>query len=155
MATKENFLTHCSEGNYLHIAAHGFYDKNKNEDCYIQFSPSESEDIKLTINDIASLKIDAHLVVLSCCNTGQGQFRKGESVFALNRSFMAAGGQNVISTLFKVPDALACELMTHMYEEHLSRQKNISSALQKAKQQLAEKEGVTPMVWCGYQLVGI
>lgn len=153
-ATKESFLTYCMKGTYLHIAAHGFYSKDENEGCYIQFSPSEKDDIKLTINDIASLKIDAHLVVLSCCNTGQGQFRKGESVFALNRSFMAAGGQNVISTLFKVPDAFACELMTHMYEVHLNQQKKISSALGDAKRQLIAREGVTPMVWCGYQLMG-
>jgi len=153
-ATKESFLKHCMKGTYLHIAAHSFYSKDENEDCYIQFSPSEKDDIKLTIKDIASLKIDAHLVVLSCCNTGQGQFRRGESVFALNRSFMAAGGQNVISTLFKVPDALACELMTYMYEVHLSQQKDISPALRDAKRQLIMREGVTPMVWCGYQLMG-
>jgi len=154
VATKENFLAHCTKGNYLHIAAHGFYDKDKDEDCYIQFSPAESEDIKLTINDIASLKINAHLVVLSCCNTGQGQFRKGESVFALNRSFMAAGGQNIISTLMNVPDEISCELMTRMYEQHLREQKNISPALRNAKRQLIEKDGITPMAWCGYQLVG-
>jgi len=92
---------------------------------------------------------------LSCCNTGQGQFRKGESIFALNRSFMAAGGQNVISTIFKVPDSLACELMTCMYGEHLRGQKNISSALRSAKQQLVAKDGVTPKMWCGYQLMGV
>jgi len=154
VATKENFLVHCTQGDYLHIAAHGFYSKDKNEGCYIQFSPSEDDDIELNINDIAAMKIDAHLIVLSCCNTGQGQFRKGESVFALNRSFMAAGGKNVISTFFKVPDALACELMTCMYEEHLGQEKNISPALRDAKRQLIQKEGVTPIAWCGYQLVG-
>jgi len=154
VATKDNFVAYCTQGTYLHIAAHGFYSKKKDEDCYIQFSPSDKDDIRLTINDIASLKIDAHLIVLSCCNTGQGQFRKGESVFALNRSFMAAGGQNIISTLFKVPDALACELMTNMYEKHLNEKRNVAPSLRAAKLQLIEKEGITPKMWCGYQLVG-
>lgn len=153
-ASKNNFIQKSAAARYVHIAAHGFYSTDKETDCYIQFSPTETEDIKLTIKDIQTLHLNAHLVVLSCCNTGVGAYKKGESMLALNRSFVAAGAENVISTLFKVPDALAAELMIAMYESHLSEAQAISPALRQAKRQIIANQHVTPIAWCGYQLIG-
>ncbi len=149
-ASKEAFINNSPKTKYLHVAAHGFY----KEDSYIQFSSSEDKDTRLTVGDIQILRLSAFLVVLSCCNTALGQYRKGESMLALNRGFLAAGAQNVISTIFKVPDKLAAQLMTDFYQLHLNDSQHIGTALRQAKLNLIANKDVTPMAWSGYQLIG-
>ncbi len=154
-ASKAAFLNQqTASTKYVHIAAHGFYNSDAETDCYIQFSADEQADIKLTLKDIQVLRLDTFLLVLSCCNTGVGRYRKGESMLALHRGFLAAGAKNVIATIFKVPDKLAALLMVNMYENHLKKGNNIGSALRQAKLSMIADKDVVPIAWCGYQLIG-
>lgn len=102
--------------------------------------------------DAYNLKLNADLVVLSCCETGVGKMAIGEGVMALNRGFFYAGAKNVIYTLFKVYDQASCQLTQYLFQ-HILEQKHYSSALKEAKRQLI-LQGKAPIHWAGYLLIG-
>ena len=61
----------------------------------------EEEDYMLTVEDIYSSRINAQLVVLSCCHSGRGQI-KAEGVVGLTQAFLAAGAHSVLATLWAI-----------------------------------------------------
>jgi CHAT domain-containing protein len=59
------------------------------------------------------------LVTLSACDTGLGEARVGEGVFGLRRSFLQAGAQNLMVTLWPINDETTVQFMTDFYRETL------------------------------------
>ena len=51
----------------------------------------EGEDGFLHAFELYNMKLNAELVVLSTCNSGSGQFQKGEGLMSLSRAFAYAG----------------------------------------------------------------
>jgi hypothetical protein len=49
----------------------------------------------LQMYEIANLKLNADLVVLSACKSGQGKLHQGEGVTGLARAFLCAGSREV------------------------------------------------------------
>jgi CHAT domain-containing protein len=112
-----------------------------------------SSDGVLTAYEAMDLNYDGtELVVLSACNTGVGDWTMGEGVFGLQRSFLAAGADNVMMSLFKVPDAATAELMNLFYEDWI-RTGDKHHALKYAKIELRKKYP-HPFYWGSFVLVG-
>lgn len=95
---------------------------------------------------------NTQLVVLSACETGLGKIENGEGVFGLQRSFMQAGADNVLISLWKVDDAATRDLMIAFYQ-HLAAGNSMHASLKKA--QLAAASGsLDPSLWGAFVLVG-
>lgn len=152
-ATLDNFKALAGKYRYVLVAAHADYNGKQPDQTGIIFSPNESDNRAiLYMGDAYNLRLQAELVVLSCCETGLGNINKGEGTMALNRGFLYSGAKNVIYTLFKVYDKESCNLTTELFRQIIA-QKTPTQALHHAKLNIIER-GQMPNKWAGYVLVG-
>jgi CHAT domain-containing protein len=99
------------------------------------------------------------LVVLSACNTGQGDVKNGEGVFGLRRALEEAGAQHVLMSLWSVPDQETLELMQRFYSKWLGGTE-VHAALEQAQMEMREKVKAAhdgrdlPYYWGAFVLVG-
>jgi len=85
--------------------------------------PPEAEDGLLTAEDVSGMSLlGTELVVLSACDTGLGEVKRGEGVFGLRRAFVHAGAATLVMSLWKVPDDETRELIVEFYRHLLAGQ---------------------------------
>jgi CHAT domain-containing protein len=172
----KNTLQQYPNLQFLHIAAHGVFNANNPQLSGIVFSPNTNEDAlaQTTEQPIAATKRDiaeqygtmlymgdtyqlnlknVQLVVLSCCDTGLGKMASGEGMMAINRGFLYAGAQNVVFTLFKIPDQQSNLLVQALFKYLLSGQ-TYATALKNAKQEILTQTNIRPIHWAGFVLLG-
>lgn len=140
--TEESFLSmHGKAPRILHLATHGFYytpTKAEEVDYLRGYSdamslsglimsggnaawqgkelPAGTLGGVLTANNIAHLDLsDTDMVVLSACQTGQGN-ATSEGLYGLQRAFKKAGVGTMVMTLWSVSDQVATEFMIKFYE---------------------------------------
>jgi CHAT domain-containing protein len=112
----------------LHIASHGFFlpDARVNgENPLLRAGlalaganlPHETNESGiLTALEASSLNLwGTQLVTLSACDTGVGEIRNGEGVYGLRRSFVLAGAESMVMSLWPVSDSVARETMVAYY----------------------------------------
>jgi CHAT domain-containing protein len=111
------------------------------------------EDGILTSYEAMNLGLDnTELVVLSACETGLGEMKSGEGVYGLQRSFLVAGADAVIMSLFKVNDEKTTELMDLFYQKWL-KGTDKRTAFVEAKKEMKNRYD-TPMYWGAFLMVG-
>ncbi|NEO83374.1 MAG: CHAT domain-containing protein, partial [Spirulina sp. SIO3F2] len=96
----------------------------------LALTPALGSDGFLTSREIAQLDLAADLVVLSACDTGQGRIT-GDGVVGLARSFIAAGADTVVVSLWAIPDAPTADLMVAFYQQ-LAQHGDKAQALREA-----------------------
>ena len=78
--------------------------------------PIENDGI-VTAEEVGGLRLDGTwLVVLSACDTGEGEARAGEGVMGLRRGFIQAGAQNLLMTLWPISDETTVQIMLDFYD---------------------------------------
>jgi HEAT repeat protein/CHAT domain-containing protein len=83
-------------------------------------TPHPENDGILTAQDVGTMDLNGTwLVVLSACDTGDGEARAGEGVMGLRRGFVQAGAQNLLMTLWPVSDHWTMEMMEAFYDRAL------------------------------------
>lgn len=109
-------------------------------------------------SEIASLKLDADLVVLSACNTGGGSGGKlgGESLSGLARAFFQAGTRSVLVSHWQVDTVATARLMTRMFERVANNSdRHLARALQRSQLDLlARPQTAHPYFWAAFTFVG-
>ena len=154
-ATKEQVLSRLNSVSSVHIAAHGSAERGE-----ILLSPNlggseplEEKDFLLTMTDVLNAKLDAKLVVLSCCHSGQGEI-KAEGVVGIARAFLGAGARSVIASLWAVNDQATLVFMRHFYE-HLVKGQSASKSLHEAMKMMRESNDFNAvMYWAPFMLIG-
>lgn len=151
-ATLEAFRKYAPHYNHILLCTHAFFDEQEPENSHIAFSTGSTPN-KLLLPDAYDLHLNANLVVLSACETGRGEMRKGEGIMGLNRGFLYSGARNILFTLFKIPDKPTYQLLPIFFEAILDNE-NYPKALQRAKKRIANETNATPLFWAGMVLIG-
>ena len=105
----------------------------------------------LTALEVANLDLfNTKLVVLSACETGRGDIDNHEGIFGLKRAFKSAGAQQLLLSLWKVPDEQTQTLMLYFYRAYIQ---NIPAhkALEIAQNKLRIQYS-NPYYWAAFQL---
>jgi len=123
---------------YLHFAVHGLVDDSNPARSGLALSRENevSEDGVLRAEEIARLRLNALLVVLSGCRTGYGKLLQGEGMLAISRSFYYAGARAVVATLWNVDDVSTTQFMKSFYAQ-IKNGLDPEDALRQAKIQMA------------------
>jgi CHAT domain-containing protein len=152
-ATKVDIVQQLPEARLVHLATHGLLDdiKQLGVPGAIALAPSRNDDGFLTAGEILKLKLNAELVVLSACHTGQGKIT-GDGVIGLSRSLITSGVPSVIVSLWAVPDAPTTLLMSEFYR-HLASNPDKAQALRSAML-MTKKQYPLPVNWAAFTLIG-
>jgi tetratricopeptide (TPR) repeat protein len=111
------------------------------------------EDGILTAAEVSSMNLsNTKLVVLSACETGLGKIEGSEGTFGLKRGFKLAGVEQMIVSLWSVPDKETMELMTLFYTD-LTKTLNPVISFEKAQKEMRTKYPTEPEKWAGFVLV--
>ncbi|NEQ66763.1 MAG: CHAT domain-containing protein [Symploca sp. SIO2D2] len=155
-ATKAAIVPKLPQARFIHLATHGVLDdfKGIGTPGAIALAPSSTGEVNdglLTAGELFEIKLNAELVVLSACKTGQGEITS-DGVIGLSRSLIAAGVPSIIVSLWSVPDAPTADLMTRFYQ-HLAQNNNKAEALRQAMLDTM-KEHPNPKDWAAFTLIG-
>src|SRR5262249_10694337 len=102
----------------LHLGVHGYFDPEYPWFSGLVLSP-ETEGGQagfLNLMEIGTLKLDAELVFLAACETGQGKLVRCDGIQSTARSFLIAGARAVIATQGSVDDIAAAKLAKSFYQ---------------------------------------
>lgn len=155
-ATKAHVLSKLSSVALVHIAAHG-----KAETGEIMLSPNpttyktpKEKDYLLTMEDVKNAKLNARLVVLSCCHSGRGKI-KAEGVVGIARAFLGAGARSVLASLWAIDDAATFKFMEMFYKQLVEEKHSASKSLNQAMKQMRESESFNDLrLWAPFVLIG-
>ena len=110
------------------------------------------DDGTLDLEEIATLRLNADLVVLSACRSVEGRFRKGEGITGLARAFVLAGSRGVVCSLWSIDDRRTSGLMQALYAGLQQRQQP-ADALRNAQLQMIQS-GEPPFYWAPFIYIG-
>jgi CHAT domain-containing protein/Flp pilus assembly protein TadD len=160
-ATKVNILKKMPTAKLVHLATHGLLEYGSHNGVAsvdglgvpgaIALTPSGNDDGLLTASEIINLRLQAELVVLSACRTGEGRI-SSDGVIGLSRSFISAGTESVIVSLWSVPDVETAKLMKFFYQT-LQKNPDKASALRQAML-MTMKDKPLPLHWAAFTLIG-
>lgn len=152
-ATEPTVIQQMTQARMIHLATHGLLEdvQGLGVPGAIALAPTAKADGLLTSQEILDLRLQAELVVLSACDTGQGRIT-GDGVIGLSRSLISAGVPSVVVSLWKVPDEPTAALMTEFYQQ-LQRSPDKAQALRQAM--LKTKASYPdPLDWAAFMLIG-
>lgn len=156
-ALKQRALQEGGQYRILHFATHGHYNDAAPLYSFVVLAEppvNSSSDMFLTASDIFSQTWKADLVVLSACETGQGQKVNGEGIVGLTWALTGAGVQSAVVSQWSVSDASTSQLMQG-FNRNLKAWQGKAEALQQAALSLMKDGQHThPYYWAAFILVG-
>ncbi len=146
-ASKHNFIQASGENNVLHLATHACVD-----DLFPMNNRIFFEDEPVTTADLFGMNINAEMVVLSACNSGTGNYIRGEGMMSLSRGFAYAGCQSLVMSLWAVDDCATAAIMENFYRE-IAQGHDKALSLRKAKLNYIRQYGKPtshPYYWAAF-----
>jgi len=120
---------------------------------------TDEDDGLLKASEVAQLKMNADIIMLSACNTASGDELGAEGLSGLARAFIYAGARSLLVSHWSVESSSAAELTTGMFDV-MSADDSIgrSEALQMSMVDLMMDEDQPyyshPAFWAPFSLIG-
>ena len=114
----------------------------------------------LTSKEIASLNLDADLVILSACNTAGSDGRpRAETFTGLSQAFFTAGADSLMSSHWPVMSGAATRLTVETIDRSRNQGESLAVSLQQAMQTVRKEGAVSaleahPSYWGPFVIVG-
>jgi CHAT domain-containing protein len=169
-ATEAAVRQHITSSRYVHIAAHGWVDYQKdNDNLFGALVLTPGKDVRDTQNDgLLQLReiyglglLHCELAVLSACETNIGGERPLEAGTSMARAFLERGAKRVICSQWSTDDRATTKLMGSFFEALKSarlggREVDYDSALHEAMLTIRRDPdlGDKPRLWAPFVLVG-
>lgn len=156
-ATTDALRTRAAARRVLHLAVHG--DFRPDNPLFSGLALAEGW---LTTFDIFNLRLNASLVTLSACQTGQHVIGGGDELLGLMRAFFAAGASSLVLSQWAVEDRSTAALMTAFYGHLMSgatkgdalRQSQLQFIRSQIAPELPADAYTHPYFWAPFFLVG-
>jgi CHAT domain-containing protein len=157
-ATKERFLATVNQYPIVHLATHAVSSMDNAAGSFIAFYPGKggSIDNRLYLEELYGLNLQqTRLVIISACETGQGEVVPQEGVISLARAFAYAGCGSTINSLWKADDQATSVILKRFYA-HLREGETKARALQLAKLDYLKSDAIdkSPAFWAHLVLTG-
>jgi CHAT domain-containing protein len=157
-ATKARLLKDLNRYPILHLATHAVSSVDNVAGSFIAFYPQKDSPIEdcLFLEELYGLDMNkTKLVVISACETGQGELVSNEGVISLARAFAYAGCASSISSLWKADDQATSFILRRFYV-YLEKGYKKSTALRQAKLDYLASSTVnkSPAYWSHLVLIG-
>jgi CHAT domain-containing protein len=136
----------------LHIAAHGLVDDFGQATTSLAVAPGDGGDGFLTTTELAQLRLDGSLVVLSACRSSGGQTLGGEGLRGLTAPLLQAGARAVVGTHWSIGDRSVVPFVDRFYRA-MADGVRPDDALRVTKLE-AIRGGVSIADWATFTLVG-
>ncbi len=150
--TSSEYLDSISKASIFHFAGHA---QVQDQLAYLVLAINDTLR-PIYADQIQYSNCQNKLVALSACETALGEIKLGEGIQSLGRSFMIAGAESVLQSLWKVDDQSTAIIMGDFYK-YLAQGKEKHVALREAKKEFistSPPENRHPYYWSGFILTG-
>ena len=149
-ASRANLLRWLPKHRWLHLAAHSSFQRSALQNSYVELN-----DGPLPLSQLYGLKLlPQTTVVLSSCQTAQGQALPGKDLLSIGSGFRVSGAGQVLATLWPVDDEASVEFFAGLYPK-LREGTSLGRAVYATSRQfLKNKTRKHPYYWAPYQLEG-
>ena len=136
----------------LHLATHALVDERAVTRTALAVAPGEGETGFLGPSELAALRLNADLVVLSACRSAGGVVVDGEGVQGLTAPLLEAGARAVVATQWRIGDRRTVDFVDEFYRA-MSEGRPVGDALQTAKV-AALRRGAPTSEWAAFTVIG-
>jgi CHAT domain-containing protein len=140
----------------VHIATHGILDDQSPmySALILAAGKDDGEDGLLEVREIASMRLDADIAVLSACETARGHVAAGDGVVGIAWAFLVAGCPTTVVSQWKADSAATAELMV-AFHRHLRAGAAPAEALRRAQRELRRNPRYRdPLYWAPFIVLG-
>ena len=149
---------------HLHFATHGIAVPEAPQLSALVLSQTRASDSLaerdgyLTMREIANLKMQADVAVLSACRTGIGRIVAGEGVVSLSHAFLRAGANATLVSQWRVLDWSTQQFMTAAHRTALTTDKTFAEAVTEVKRDFIAgafgARNTDPLRWAPFVFYG-
>lgn len=153
-ASRPRFLAQAPGNGLIHVASHATVDEIDPLYSSIRLARAGQLRGEVEAHEILGLDLSAaRVVTLSGCESGLGKVNDGDEFFGFKRTFLAAGAQSLLVSLWPVEDESTANLMAVFYHE--LRERPMIEALRRAQLSLLKSAThADPVFWAPFILVG-
>ena len=154
-ATKTRFREVAAAAPMLHVAAHAQADLVDPLHSRILLANENGQQSFLEASEVLALDLSqVSLVTLSACESALGRIASGDEVLGFPRSFLSAGADSMIASLWPVADDATTLLMSTTYQR-LRRGDDLQTAMQAGQLAVLRQPRLAhPFFWAPFNLIG-